>query len=182
MSKAAVALVVVLAAVVAAGAVTFPHILDPGSAEANGISLKVSLGAGNAAANDWFGGQSGVTLRSSAHGLVVRGGPEQGSQLLSRLLPVDAHRRYRVVFTGSADRSHAAGVAIGNGDLTCYVAAATIPAGRVVRPVIVPFSSGNYHRVTVVIYGDADVRVDVASVRLEPLHLHSVSTPCLVPF
>ena len=83
-SKSSLIVACILTSAVVAGATLFPHALDPGRAEANGVVLNLLVDSGQGLeANDWFSGQQQVSV-VHAHGyLIVRGGPTDGFTRLS---------------------------------------------------------------------------------------------------
>ena len=82
----------VLATAIAAGIALFPHALEPGRAETNGIALNLLVDHGNGiATNDWFSSRIDVSVsggESPGSFLRIRASKVSGYQLLSRPLPV----------------------------------------------------------------------------------------------
>jgi hypothetical protein len=91
------ALAIVLAAGIAAGIALFPHALEPGRAESDGIALNLLVDQGNGAeTNDWFSSRPDVRADPRGDYLRVRATDVSGYQLISRPLPVFPHHRYAV--------------------------------------------------------------------------------------
>ena len=169
MSRFAAVVAIALAGAVVAGAAEFPRALDPGRAEAGGLTLNLLVGQGQGAeANDWYTGQSGVTTVSGNGKIVVQGGPTSGFQLITRPLPVYGHRRYVVTVEVRGDSRAGGAVEVTNGELTRLLATVAVPAGRSVRTLTLRFTTGSDQRVTIALLGPAASAFELHGARLEP--------------
>jgi len=160
-----VAFAVVAATVSLGGAFLLPRALEPGSSEANGITLNLLIGSGNLReANDWYPGQSSVTARTDGTAIVVESGRSHGLQLISRPLPVFPGTAYQ--FDVDVRVSGAPAVlAIGDTDLRWYLAAHPMPPGTDQRVHFV-FSSRSERRITVAFLAKPGAAIRIANPRL----------------
>jgi hypothetical protein len=151
------------------GILTFPHALEPGRAESRGIKLNLLVGQGNGReSNDWFAGAPGIRTETSNGHLLVAGAPEGDFHLVSRPLPVFAHRRYAIELTTQYVPSTAA-LWVMDGPLKRVVEVFPLPASSRPTTFRLNLNTRGWRQIAIVLYADHPGVFELSRVRLSRL-------------